>query len=70
MAQSLERATRGFKFRRQEVIGRVIVDFFCPAKNLIVEVDGETHADTERDRRRDAYLRGFGFPCCTSPTMT
>jgi very-short-patch-repair endonuclease len=51
----------GFKFRRQEVIGRAIVDFFCPSANVIVEVDGETHADTERDRRRDAYLQGFGF---------
>jgi very-short-patch-repair endonuclease len=51
----------GFKFRRQEVIGRAIVDFYCPSADLIVEVDGETHADSERDRRRDAYLRGFGF---------
>jgi len=51
----------GLKFRRQEVIGRTIVDFFCPTAKLIVEVDGETHADVERDRRRDAYLAGFGF---------
>jgi very-short-patch-repair endonuclease len=49
----------GYKFRRQEVIGRAIVDFYCPSQNLIVEVDGETHADPERDRRRDAYLRNF-----------
>ena len=51
----------GFKFRRQEVIGRAIVDFFCPAAKLCVEVDGETHADPARDRRRDAYLRSFGL---------
>jgi very-short-patch-repair endonuclease len=51
----------GFKFRRQEVIGRAIVDFFCPAARLCVEVDGETHADPTRDRRRDTYLRGFGL---------
>jgi very-short-patch-repair endonuclease len=51
----------GFKFRRQEVIGRAIVDFFCPAAKLCVEVDGETHADPSRDRRRDAYLRSFGL---------
>ena len=50
----------GFKFRRQEVIGRTIVDFFCPTAKLIVEVDGDTHADPERDQRRDAYLSGFG----------
>ncbi|MFT4026474.1 MAG: DUF559 domain-containing protein [Novosphingobium sp.] len=51
----------GFKFRRQEVIGRVIVDFYCPAAKFVIEVDGETHADVERDRRRDAYLGGFGL---------
>mgnify|MGYP001217445905 CR=1 FL=1 len=51
----------GFKFRRQEVIGRAIADFVCPAAKLIVEVDGETHADAEHERRRDAYLRSFGF---------
>jgi very-short-patch-repair endonuclease len=51
----------GFKFRRQEVIGRAIADFVCPRARLIIEVDGETHADLTRDLRRDAYLRGFGF---------
>jgi very-short-patch-repair endonuclease len=51
----------GFKFRRQEVIGRAIVDFFCPSASLCVEVDGETHADRARDLRRDAYLNRFGF---------
>ncbi|MGE3690651.1 MAG: endonuclease domain-containing protein [Novosphingobium sp.] len=52
---------KGFKFRRQEVIGWAIADFVCPKANLIVEVDGETHADPSDDLRRDAYLRGFGF---------
>jgi very-short-patch-repair endonuclease len=51
----------GFKFRRQEVIGRAIADFFCPSAGLIVEVDGDTHADPVRDRRRDAYLGGIGY---------
>ena len=50
----------GAKFRRQEVIGRTIIDFWCPTAALAVEVDGESHADLERDARRDAYLRGFG----------
>jgi very-short-patch-repair endonuclease len=50
----------GFKFRRQEVIGRCIVDFWCPAAGLAVEVDGDTHADPDKDARRDAYLRQFG----------
>src|SRR5690348_13578813 len=33
----------GYKFRRQAVIDRYIVDFLCPAQKLIVEVDGDTH---------------------------
>src|SRR6476646_389913 len=43
----------GYKFRRQHVIGNCIVDFFCPRKALIVEVDGDTHhaqSDAVRDR--------------------
>ena len=51
----------GFKFRRQEVIGRAITDFVCPSAKLIVEVDGDTHSDPARDRSRDAYLNGLGF---------
>ena len=30
----------GFRFRRQQPIGPFIVDFFCPAAKLVVEVDG------------------------------
>ena len=50
----------GYKFRRQHVIGHCIVDFFCPQKGLIVEVDGDTHnaaKDTVRDRTNE--LRGY-----------
>ena len=50
----------GMKFRRQEVIGRCIVDFWCPSAGLAVEVDGDTHSDPDKDARRDAYLRQFG----------
>jgi very-short-patch-repair endonuclease len=50
----------GFKFRRQAAIPPFIVDFFCPAKGLIVEVDGETHFEAA-DVRRDAALTCRGF---------
>ena len=30
----------GFRFRRQQPIGPFIVDIFCPAAKLVVEVDG------------------------------
>ena len=50
----------GFKFRRQHVIDNCIVDFFCPQKGLIVEVDGNTH-DADRDRVRDNAHAQKGF---------
>ena len=51
----------GDKFRRQAVIGRYIVDFVCFEKKLIVEIDGGQHAESERDKVRDKWLRGQGF---------
>jgi very-short-patch-repair endonuclease len=50
----------GMKFRRQEVIGRYIADFMCPARSLIVEVDGDTH-DEAKDQLRDDVLAQFGL---------
>ncbi len=50
----------GLKFRRQEVIGPYIADFMCPARSLIVEVDGDTH-DEAKNRLRDDVLAQFGF---------
>ncbi len=45
----------GFHFRRQQVIDGFIVDFYCHAAGLVVEVDGDIHDqqvayDSERDR--------------------
>jgi very-short-patch-repair endonuclease len=45
----------GYGFRRQYPVGPFIVDFFCPAAKLVIEVDGDTHTeqaqyDTERTR--------------------
>ncbi len=51
----------GAKFRRQEVIGWSIADFACPSARLIVEVDGDSHDDLEKDARRDAGLAAFGY---------
>ena len=46
---------RGFVFRRQQIIAGFIVDFYCDAARLVVEVDGGIHSeqadyDAERDR--------------------
>ena len=51
----------GHKFRRQAAIGTAIADFLCPQKALIVEVDGETHADPAADARRTARLAALGY---------
>ena len=45
----------GHRFRRQQVIDGFIVDFYCHAAGLVIEVDGEIHRerrsyDSERDR--------------------
>ena len=51
-----------FKFRRQQIIGAFIVDFFCAEIALVVELDGETHLGKESlDQRRQAWLEGQGF---------
>jgi very-short-patch-repair endonuclease len=52
----------GHKFRHQNVIGRYIADFACRLPMLIVEVDGDTHADQERyDARRTVFLQSRGY---------
>jgi very-short-patch-repair endonuclease len=52
----------GFKFRRQQPIGRFIVDFFCPDAKMIVEIDGDTHAGQEAyDASRTGWLTKQGY---------
>lgn len=52
----------GFKFRRQQPLGRYIVDFVCFEQRLIVELDGSQHADQQDyDAERDAWLQAQGF---------
>ena len=50
------RRLSGYKFVRQEPIGRYTVDFVCRERRLIVEVDGGQHADSARDAVRDKWL--------------
>jgi len=56
----LSNSQLGHKFRRQHVIYPYICDFFCPAKGLVVEIDGDTH-DPVYDERRDARIARQGF---------
>ncbi|MBK1724966.1 hypothetical protein CKO23_22650 [Thiocystis violacea] len=52
----------GFKFRRQQPLGRYIVDFVCFEKKLIVELDGGQHAEAkDYDTARTQWLEQQGF---------
>ena len=52
----------GIHFRRHCVIAGYIVDFFCHAAGLVVEVDGAIHEGREQeDRERDRVLSTRGF---------
>ncbi len=51
-----DRRLAGFKFVRQKSIGPYVADFLCRDRNLIIEVDGGQHAESESDKIRDAYL--------------
>jgi very-short-patch-repair endonuclease len=52
----------GFKFRRQHPIGSFIVDFYCPAKHLAIEIDGDSHEEqVAYDQKRTAILNKYGI---------
>ena len=47
----------GAHFRKQHAVGRFIVDFFCARSRLVIEVDGDSHADrVEYDTERTQWL--------------
>ena len=52
----------GFKFRRQHEVGVYIVDFVCPEKRLIVELDGGQHLEQfDYDLKRTGFLERKGY---------
>ncbi|MEK7635054.1 MAG: endonuclease domain-containing protein [Patescibacteria group bacterium] len=54
----------GVKFKRQHSIGGYILDFYCPEKKLIIELDGEVHNTKEAreyDEVRDKYFRELDY---------
>ena len=56
------RGLAGHKFRRQMPIGPYIADFVCLSAAVIIELDGDQHAETRyEDYVRDEYLRARGF---------
>lgn len=48
----------GITFHRQHGIGCYVVDFYCPALRLVIELDGQVHIGNEEyDRYRDDYIQ-------------
>ena len=49
------------RFRREDPIGPYIADFSCRARRLVIEADGGTHTDPDRDCARDSWLLAQGW---------
>ena len=60
--QLRNRSLNGIKFRRQHVLHPYIVDFYCPAHRLVVEIDGEIHRYQDaNDQARTDHLEESGY---------
>lgn len=54
----------GLCFRRQQPIGPYVVDFYCAAARLVIELDGDQHGGDEQvayDRLRSEWLSARGY---------
>jgi len=54
-----ERQIEGYKFRQQHGYGPYVMDFYCPALRLCIELDGEVHNIDdvkEKDSDRTQFL--------------
>ena len=55
---------KGYSFNRQKPLGNYIVDFYCKALNLVIEVDGGYHYEEEQklqDKERQLLLEEMGL---------
>ncbi|MFM2409699.1 MAG: 3-isopropylmalate dehydratase small subunit [Pseudomonadota bacterium] len=60
----LKERPKGLKFRKQHPAGPYILDFYCPAAKLCVEIDGLAHDmgnNPAHDFERDQYLLEHGI---------
>ena len=55
------RQLEGFKFRRQQPIGKYIADFINLERKIIIEVDGGQHLENKKDKLRDKWLEEQGY---------
>ncbi len=62
MWHTLRQKQLGVKFRRQQPIGKYIVDFVCFEIKLIIELDdGQHNWQRPQDNKRTAYLEAEGY---------
>ena|SRR5688500_6362356 len=56
-----DRRLGGYKFRRQQPLGRFIADFWCAELRLAIELDGESHLERQQyDASRTRWLERDG----------
>src|SRR5713226_1868105 len=58
------RRLAGLRFRCQHPLGPFILDFCCPERHLVVELDGAGHQESDQqeyDNRRTEHLQSFGY---------
>jgi len=59
------REIAGYKFRRQHPVGPYVLDFYCPAARLAIEVDGSGHSFSPGQEHDSApsISQWIGDPC-------
>ncbi|MBN2972205.1 DUF559 domain-containing protein [Roseomonas aeriglobus] len=60
--RTLKTRPNGLKFRKQHPAGVYILDFYCPAAKLAIEVDGAHHGlkhQATKDAARDHWLASW-----------
>ena len=58
------------RFMRQKPLGQYVVDFYCAAAHLVIELDGSQHYDAPgiaHDAERTAYLEQLGVSVVRIP---
>lgn len=58
-----KRQLNNLQFYRQKPLGSYIVDFYCPVKKMVIEIDGGQHYEkgkiVEADKEREDFLKNI-----------
>ncbi|MBQ7875318.1 MAG: endonuclease domain-containing protein [Oscillospiraceae bacterium] len=61
-----------YRFRRQEIIGNYIADFYCKEIKLVIELDGSQHFREEKvlyDKERTDFFESLGISIIRIPNV-